>query len=122
MAHSTKIRSKALRSLYDRYIKDDPERVASVEREMLNAEIAQNLYDLRQEARLTQVELAEKAGVDVVAISDLEEADYQGDSLEMLRKIAAALGKKVEVKYLRSEFSDQSRRDIPSQGVELAIY
>ena len=122
MAHSTKIRSKALRSLYDRYIKDDPERVASVEREMLNAEIAQNLYDLRQEARLTQRELAEKAGVDVVAISDLEEADYQGDSLEMLRKIAAALGKKVEVKYLRSEFSDQSRRDIPSQGVELAIY
>jgi len=122
MAHSTKIRSKALRSLYDRYIKDDPERVASVEREMLNAEIAQNLYDLRQEARLTQRELAEKAGVDVVAISDLEEADYEGDSLEMLRKIAAALGKKVEVKYLRSEFSDQSQRDIPSHGVELAIY
>jgi DNA-binding XRE family transcriptional regulator len=122
MAHSTKIRSKALRSLYDRYIKDDPERVASVEREMLNAEIAQNLYDLRQEERLTQRELAEKAGVDVVTISDLEEADYQGDSLEMLRKIAASLGKKVEVKYLHSEFSDQSQRDIPSQEVELAIY
>ena len=57
-----------------------------------------------------------------MAISDLEEADYEGDSLEMLRKIASALGKKVEVKYLRSEFSDQSQRDIPSQGVELAIY
>ena len=43
-------------------------------------------------------------------------------AVKVINESGGLLGKKVEVKYLRSEFSDQSRRDIPSQGVELAIY
>jgi hypothetical protein len=32
-------------------------------------------------------------------ISRLEDADYEGHSLPMLRRIAAALGKRVEVRF-----------------------
>jgi ribosome-binding protein aMBF1 (putative translation factor) len=121
MPHSTKIKSKALRSLYDAYIRDDPERVASLQKEMLSAEVAQNLYDLRQEAGLTEEELAERTGVETAVIADLEAGDYDGDSLEALKIIAAALGKKVEVAYLRSESTGDPQAEIPSQGIGLEI-
>lgn len=121
MALDPKIRSEALRSLYDRYIRDDPEREASLEQEILNAEIAQKLYDLRTELDLTHEEIAERAGVDAETISDLEEADYDGDALEILKTVAAALGKRVEVRHLCSDTQERNERKVCSQGVGLAI-
>lgn len=121
MALNPKIRSEALRSLYDRYIRDDPDREASLEQEMLNAEIAQNLYDLRKELGLTHEEIATRAGVDAQTISDLEDADYDGDALEILKTIAAALGRRVEVRDNCSDNEKRTEREVCSQGVGLAI-
>ena len=46
--------SKSLGSLYDRFIGDDPDRVASYEKALANAEVASAIYELRTKARLTQ--------------------------------------------------------------------
>jgi ribosome-binding protein aMBF1 (putative translation factor) len=121
MARNPKIRSEALRDLYDRYIRDDPEREASLEQEMLNAEIAQKLYDLRTELGLAEEELAFRSGIDVHVISDLEEADYEGDALEVLKTIAAALGRRVEVRDICSDSQERIERDACSQSIGLAI-
>ena len=47
MTHTTEIRSEALGYLYERYYKDHPERLESLEQEMINVEVAECLYHLR---------------------------------------------------------------------------
>ena len=89
--------TSAVEILHRRYVKDDPERKASVELERLNARVAQLIYDLRTEANLTQKELAQRVGTTQSVISRLEDADYEGHSLSMLRRVADALGAQVNV-------------------------
>jgi len=86
--------------LYDRYIGDDPKSIESFEEELLNAEIARKIYDLRTKAGLSQRDLAKKVGTSASAICRLEDADYDGHSLSMLKRIAEALGKRVEIRFL----------------------
>jgi len=52
---------------------------------MINLDIAQQIYDLRMKSGLTQKQLAERVGTSTSVISRLEDADYQGYSLSMLR-------------------------------------
>ena len=73
-----------------------------VEQEQANLEIARKIYELRTKARFSQAELARKVGTTQSVISRLEDADYAGHSLEMLRRIAAALEKRVEIRFLPS--------------------
>ncbi|HLE62902.1 MAG TPA: helix-turn-helix transcriptional regulator [Pyrinomonadaceae bacterium] len=58
------------------------------EQELLNAEIASLLYRLRTQAGLSQRELAKRVGTTASVICRLEDADYEGHSLAMLRRIA----------------------------------
>ena len=67
--------------------------------ERANAEIAQLIYDARTGASLTQEELAARIGSTKSVISRLEDADYEGHSLGMLRRIAEALGLKVSLRF-----------------------
>ena len=69
--------SDAVRILRDRYVKDDLQRMASVEAERVNAQVARMIYDLRSDAGLTQKELAELVGTTQSVISRLEDADYE---------------------------------------------
>ena len=62
-----------------------------------DADISQLVYDARTAASLSQEALAALIGTKKSAISRLEDADYRGHSLGMLRRIAKALGLKVEV-------------------------
>ena len=87
----------AVEILYRRYIKGDPEQEASLQAERVNAEVACLIYDLRKDAGLTQKELAELIGTTQSAISRLEDADYDGHSLSMLRRVAEALKQKLTV-------------------------
>ena len=73
-----------------------------VEQEQANLDIARKIYELRTKAKLSQAELARKVGTTQSVISRLEDADYDGHSLEMLRRIAAALEKRVEIRFLPS--------------------
>src|SRR4051794_27413855 len=99
MPRPSRFKSAGLQYLYDRFVGDDPERVASYERAVANAEVAQAIYDLRTEAGLTQAELARRVGTTPSVISRLEDADYEGHSLSMLRRVAAALGRRVVVSF-----------------------
>jgi transcriptional regulator with XRE-family HTH domain len=69
-----------------------------VRQEVLNAEIGQLIYDARTKAGLTQKQLADRLGTTQSVISRLESADYEGHSLSMLRRIAEALGQKLELR------------------------
>jgi transcriptional regulator with XRE-family HTH domain len=86
--------------LYDRYVGDDPERIEQYELEVLNAEIARKIYELRKKAGFSQRQLARRLGTSASAICRLEDADYEGHSLTMLKRIAEALDKRVEIRFL----------------------
>ena len=92
--------SKASQYLYNRFIAGDPKREAEYEEEVVNAEIARKIYALRTKAGLTQLELAQRVGTSKSAISRLEDCDYEGHSLSMLKRIAEALDKRVEIRFL----------------------
>jgi ribosome-binding protein aMBF1 (putative translation factor) len=92
--------SDAFELIYKRYIKDDPARVASFQEELTKAEIAREIYDLRDQAGLTHEQLADLIGTTASVIEDIEEADYDGDFLSMASRIAAALHRRVEVRFV----------------------
>lgn len=64
--------------------------------ECLKLQIAEHIYDLRYSTGQTQKEFAKLVGVDPVIIDDLEESDYEGDSLAVLTHIEKALRRHVE--------------------------
>jgi DNA-binding XRE family transcriptional regulator len=64
------------------------------------AEVAEILFAARKAAGLTQKQLAEAVGTTQQVISQLEDADYEGHSLSMLRRIAAAFGSRVEIRLV----------------------
>lgn len=79
---------------------NDPARLAEVAEAKEQMRLAQDLLAMREAAGLTQRELAELVGTSHSNISRLESATYQGHSLSMLRRIAAALGHQVEVRFV----------------------
>jgi ribosome-binding protein aMBF1 (putative translation factor) len=93
-------RSKSLKAAYDRYVGDDGEQRATFEEELANADVAQKIYDLRTNAGLSQRSLAKLVGTTASVICQLESSDYQGHSLSMLRRVAAALHKRVEIRFV----------------------
>jgi ribosome-binding protein aMBF1 (putative translation factor) len=78
---------------------ESPELRRLTDEARVNAAVAQLIYDARQKAGLSQAELAERIGSKQAVISRLEDADYDGHSLSMLQRIAAALGKQVAIKF-----------------------
>jgi DNA-binding XRE family transcriptional regulator len=95
-----KLHSKAAQFLHNRYIAGDPKHEAEYEEVVINAEIARKIYELRTKAGLTQQQLAERVGTSKSAICRLEDADYEGHSLSMLKRIAEALDKRVEIRFM----------------------
>jgi ribosome-binding protein aMBF1 (putative translation factor) len=70
----------------------NPKLAAAVEQEELNAHVATQIFEARMAAGLTQKQLAGRIGTRQSVIARLEDADYSGHSLSMLRRIATALG------------------------------
>ena len=56
--------------------------------------------ELRTAAGLTQGRLASLIGTTASVISRLEDADYEGHSLAMLRRIAGALDQRIEIRFV----------------------
>jgi ribosome-binding protein aMBF1 (putative translation factor) len=80
---------------------NDPKRQQMFEEEVANREVAQKIYLLRQHGGLSQAELARRVGTTQSVISRLEDADYEGHSLTMLNRIAAAVERRVEIRFVR---------------------
>jgi ribosome-binding protein aMBF1 (putative translation factor) len=80
----------------------NPDLAEAVEDESSNAHIAMQVYEARTAAGLTQKQLAERVGTQQSVISRIEDADYDGHSLSLLKRIARALGKKLLVEFYAS--------------------
>ena len=86
--------------IVDAMIGSDPARREQADKAFEDAVVGQLIYNARTAANLTQAQLAERAGTHQRVISRLEDADYEGHSLAMLRRIAEALGKKLDIRFI----------------------
>lgn len=100
MAKKKKKTTDAVEILHKRYYEGKPERLASLEKERLNAKVARAIYDLRTRADLSQRQLARLVGTSASVICRLEDDDYGGHSLSMLQRIAAALNNRLEISFV----------------------
>src|SRR5688500_12072705 len=100
MGRKSRFASAALQHAYAKFIAGDEEQEAVFEEELANSEIGRQIHDLRTNARLTPAQLAKRVGTTASVISRLEDADYDGHSLAMLRRIANALHRRVEIRFL----------------------
>jgi DNA-binding XRE family transcriptional regulator len=96
---STKI-TDAAEILHRRYVGKDARKLAELEQIRADNAVARKIYDLRTKAGLSQRALAKLIGTSSAAISRIEDADYEGHSLATLNKIAEALNKRVEIRFV----------------------
>jgi ribosome-binding protein aMBF1 (putative translation factor) len=87
----------------------DPTLGEAVERELLNAEIAAQVREARERASLTQKQLAQRVGTQQPVISRIEDADYDGHSLNLLKRIARVLNVRLHVKFERAQCTNGVR-------------
>lgn len=92
----------AVEILHRRYYEGRPARVAALEEARANDSVARNIAALRVQAGLTQRQLAKLVGTTASVICRLENADYEGHSLAMLNRIAAALNQRVEIRFVQA--------------------
>src|ERR1700732_1233266 len=90
----------AIEILDRRYYEGKPERVAALDEARANDAVARKIYELRTKARLTQRQLAKLVGTTASVVCLLENADYEGHSMAMLNRIAAALKQRVEIRFV----------------------
>jgi ribosome-binding protein aMBF1 (putative translation factor) len=92
--------SDAVKILHKRFYEGKPKRIAELEQARADDAVARKIYDLRAKAGLSQRELAKLIGSTASVICRLEDADYEGHSMAMLNRIAAALDKRVEIRFV----------------------
>lgn len=85
--------------IIDRITGDDAGLRDMIAEATINAKVAEMLHRARQQAGLSQRELAARVGTKQPVIARLEDADYSGHSLTMLQRIASVLGKRVEIRF-----------------------
>ncbi len=66
----------------------------------LQDQVARKIVTLRTQAGLSQRQLAKLVGTTASVICRLEDADYEGHSLAMLNRIAVALNRRVEIRFV----------------------
>lgn len=90
----------AIEILNRRYYAGNPRRLAALEKTRADDDVARKILAIRTAAGLSQRELAKLVGTTPSVICRLENADYEGHSLAMLRRVAAALNKRVEIRFV----------------------
>ena len=90
----------AVETIHRRYFEGKPERFKILEEARADDEVARKIFELRTKACLTQSQLGKLIGTTASVICRLEDADYEGHSLAMLRRIAAALNQRIEIRFI----------------------
>ena len=65
--------------------------------------IAEIIYEARTKAGLSQREFAKRIGTTASVICKLENAEYDGHTMRSLHRIAEALGKNVQIRFVPSD-------------------
>jgi DNA-binding XRE family transcriptional regulator len=89
-----------LEIIYRIFYEGRPRRIAQLQEAIANDDIARKICQLRTDAGLTQRQLAKLIGTTASVICRLEDADYDGHSLAMLNRIAAAMNKRVKIDFV----------------------
>jgi DNA-binding XRE family transcriptional regulator len=92
----------AVEILHRRYYQGRPDRLVALKKARANDSVARKMTALRVQAGLTQRQLAKLVGTTASVICRLESADYEGHSLAMLNRIAAALNQRVEIRFVQT--------------------
>jgi DNA-binding XRE family transcriptional regulator len=100
MAKRSKPATNAVEILHRRFYEGKPARLRNLDETRANEEIARKILELRTGARLTQAQLAKLIGTTASVVCRLEDADYEGHSLAMLRRIADALNHRIEIRFV----------------------
>ncbi|HEX5445395.1 MAG TPA: helix-turn-helix transcriptional regulator, partial [Pirellulales bacterium] len=90
-------RTKDFAAALRKKLQKDRDLASAVEREMFNANVAEQIYLARTSAGLTQRQLADRIGSHQSVIARLEDSDYDSHSLAMLKRIAEALAMGIRV-------------------------
>ena len=95
-----RLKGTPARRVLGRMVGDDAELRARIDEQKLNVRVAEMIYEAREAAGLTQAALADLVHTTQSVISQLEDADYEGHSLSMLKRIATALHQRLEVRFV----------------------
>lgn len=90
------------KSSYDDHLNDklkDPVFKEMFEEEKELLKLAYQISQLRQQAKLTQNDMAQRMGTTQSVIARIENG-HQNLSFAMLQKIAAALGKNMDIRFI----------------------
>jgi len=101
MSTTTKRRTSSATRILNRITGQDASLREAIEAQKLHAAVAEMILAARELSGLTQTQLAKLVGTTQSVISRLEDADYEGHSLSMLRRVAAALDHRVELRLVR---------------------
>jgi DNA-binding XRE family transcriptional regulator len=104
--------------IHDLFIKGQPELEEYLVEERERIRIGQQIYDLRVNAKMTHTALAKKVGVTALEIRDLEESDYEGHQLPLLRKIAAVFGMRLELNIVPLNKKEKRTPPLPRPKVK----
>jgi len=102
----------ASRILFNRLYRGKPQRIASLHRTRQELALGRQIRALREAKGLSQAQLAKALKTQPPAISRIEDADYDGHSLRILRKIADFFGQDLIVSF-------QPRRPNAAQAKQL---
>ena len=118
----------AVEIIHRRYYKGKPERLAALEEERANAEIARKIHELRTKTGLTQKQLATLVGTTTSVICRLEDADYEGHSLSMLRPSPARSTRgwrfascRQEIRYASLDRLPPGQRDLKCRRFKMLL-
>ena len=100
MALNRRATTDAVEILHSKFYEGNPEKLKSLAECRANDEIARKIQALRTKAGLTQAQLAKLVGTTASVICRLEDSDYEGHSVATLRRIATALDRRVEIRFL----------------------
>ena len=103
--------SKNIADAIRRKLAGDPDLAEAVENATFSFNVSEEIFRIREELGLTQAELAARIGSHQSVIARLEDADYDGHSLKLLKRIADATGKQLAVR-----FADKVAEQAPSAG------
>jgi ribosome-binding protein aMBF1 (putative translation factor) len=95
-------RTKNFSEVIRKKLVGDKKLAIRVARQSLNYSLAEEIHRARQEVGMTQSQLAQAIGTQQSVIARLEDADYQGHTVTMLRKISSAIGMELQIKFIPS--------------------
>ena len=87
-------------TLLERMIGADADMRQLIAEETLKVQIARMIYEARTAACLTQRALAARVGTKPAVIARFEEADVDRDALCLLHRIAASMGRALDIRLL----------------------